>query len=245
MNDKTIQHYNELLADHYTWMIGMPFDAKVDEQRTVLQSLGIAPGHHGTALDLGSGPGFQAIALAELGFERVLALDTSRALLDELVEHTGDLPIDVIEQDLRHFDHLVAPGSVEAIVCMGDTLTHLDDETDVAKLFKEARMALQPDGLIILTFRDLSTELAGLDRFLPIRSDADRIMTCVLEYEPATVVVNDLVHLRGPDGWTLHKSIYCKLRLGPDRVVEMLTAVGFTVLRNEPLGRMHAIVAQS
>ncbi|MDW9246543.1 tellurite resistance TehB family protein [Burkholderia cepacia] len=124
-------------------------------------------GKHGTALDLGSGPGFQSIALASLGFEKVVAVDTSQTLLDELNNQKGDLPIETALADLRGFDRLAVPGSSEAIVCMGDTLTHLDSMQDVKDVFRKARDVLQPSGLLILTFRDLSIELTGLDRISP------------------------------------------------------------------------------
>ncbi|MCU1299598.1 MAG: hypothetical protein JWO91_3876 [Acidobacteriaceae bacterium] len=47
------------------------------------------------AVDLGSGPGFQTIALAHLGFSPVLAIGTSSELLDELRCHVGSLPIQI------------------------------------------------------------------------------------------------------------------------------------------------------
>ena len=56
-------------------------------------------------------------------------------------------------------------------------------------------------------------------------------MTCFLEYEePNTVVVNDLVYLRGSDGqWTLKKSAYRKLRLSVTWVSDELAAAGMSI----------------
>ena len=244
MANTVAQHYDALLAKYYTWMFGMPFQAKVDEQRRALESLGVDAGKHGTALDLGCGPGFQSIALADLGFQKVIAVDTSQTLLNELNGQKHDLPIEIALADLRDFDRLASHGSVETVVCMGDTLTHLESKQDVVGVFKKAWEVLQPSGLLVLTFRDLSAELTGLDRFLPIRADDDRIMTCMLEYRGDIVVVNDLVHVREPSGWTLHKSSYSKLRLSPDKLANELTNIGLTVRKNESFGRMHALVAE-
>jgi SAM-dependent methyltransferase len=243
MIDAVARHYEQLLAKHYTWMVGMPFDAKVAEQRALLQTLGLEPGQHGAAIDLGCGPGFQAVALAELGFSRVLAVDMSQTLLDELAAHKGDLPIELVHADLCRLPLLAAPRSLEAIVCMGDTLTHLESRADVSGLLAAAHAALAFGGVLVLTFRDLSVELTGLDRFVPVRADADRIMTCVLEYERETVVVNDLIYLREGDGWRLNKSSYRKLRLSALEIAAELRDLGFVVLRDEPAGRLHAIVA--
>ncbi|MGO4716599.1 class I SAM-dependent methyltransferase [Bradyrhizobium sp. 2TAF24] len=243
MTDTVTRHYDSLLAEHYTWMFGLPFAAKVAEQRDTLAALGVGAGAHGTAIDLGCGPGFQSLALADLGFQRVIAVDTSQALLHELDAHKGDRPVETVLADLRDVDRLAAPGSVETIVCMGDTLTHLASRAEVSGVLGKVRDLLQPGGLLVLTFRDLSAELTGLDRFLPVRADADRIMVCVLDYEPETVVVSDLVHVRTDEGWTLRKSSYRKLRLGPAALADELTGLGLAVRRNEPAGRMHAIVA--
>jgi hypothetical protein len=56
-------------------------------------------------------------------------------------------------------------------------------------------------------------------------------------------VVNDLVHLRSDDGWQLQKSSYRKLRLMPSMVADELRQYGFSIEVDEPIGRMHAIVA--
>ena len=62
----------------------------------------------------------------------------------------------------------------------------------------------------MLTYRDLSTPLRGLDRFIPVRSTEDTLFTCVLEYDDDGVTVNDLVYERSGDAWELHKSSYRK-----------------------------------
>lgn len=242
--DPVTRHYDELLAEHYTWMSGLPLGVKVAEQRALLEELGVGGGRLNLAFDLGSGPGFQALALAGIGFARVVAIDTSRALLDELLQARKELPIEAIQADLRAFSTLAERGSADTIVCMGDTLPHLETRDDVSRLLAAAHAILAPGGLFILTFRDLSVELIGLDRFLPVRADADRIMTCVLEYEPEAVVVNDLIHVRQGPGWTFHKSSYRKLRLGAAAIAEELVGLGFLIEHEGIAGRMNAIVAR-
>lgn len=238
------RHYDDLLATHYSWMSGMSLADKVAEQQALLVDLGLGDGPKGVAVDLGSGPGYQSFALANLGYEPVLSIDTSRQLLDELEAARGDYPIKVILGDLCAFSEFVGRDTAGAIACMGDTLTHLESRTDVSKLFVDAYKALAPGGRLVLTFRDLSTELSGLDRFFPVRADDDRVMICALDYEPESVVVNDLVHVRDGDGWTLHKSSYRKLRLAPAALVAELEGIGFLVDHDRAAGRMHAISAR-
>ena len=241
MQDVTA-HYEHLLAKHYSWMVGVPFDSKVAEQQALLERLGVGA-RSGLAVDLGCGPGFQSVALANMGFSPVIAVDTCQALLDELTTHAGDLTIKTACADMRGFTQRVAPGSAAIIVSMGDTLTHLETRADVSTLLADAHAMLAPGGMLVLTFRDLSVELVGLDRFVPVRSDLDRIMTCVLEYEAGSVVVNDLIYVREGGGWTLHKSSYRKLRIAAEEITRELSNLGFAVSSSQVGGGLNAITA--
>jgi len=182
--------------------------------------------------------------LADLGYGRVLAIDTSRTLLDELDAQKGTRPIEPLFADMRRFANHAAPGSVDAIVCMGDALTHLEAHKDISGILTDAGTTLAPGGRLILTFRDMSEALTGLDRFIPVQSDADRVMVCFLEYEPETVLVHDLIHSRTADGWAMRKSSYRKLRVSSDEIVRQLEALGFKIDVNRMAGRMWAISAQ-
>ncbi|HUO03141.1 MAG TPA: class I SAM-dependent methyltransferase [Rhizomicrobium sp.] len=236
------KHYETLLARHYSWMVGTAFDAKVDEQQALLKELGVHG--EGLAIDLGCGPGYQAIALARLGFAPVHAIDGSEILLNELAGHARDLPIERVHGDIRNLKRFAAPESASAIVCMGDTLTHLDSLEDASQLLADAHQALKPGGILALTFRDLSVAREGLDRFLPIRADADRIMTCVLEFESDHVVINDLIYVREGQSWSLNKSSFRKIRLGVEDVLADLRLLGFKVRVNKALANgMQAIAA--
>ena len=97
---------------------------------------------------------------------------------------------------------------------------------------------------LILGYRDLSHELDGLDRFIPVRADADTVFTCFLEYEPETVKVHDLVYSRGADGaMALNKSMYRKLRLPLDWVKAALADAGFAVAHEETARGAATLVA--
>ncbi|MES2254519.1 MAG: class I SAM-dependent methyltransferase [Pseudomonadota bacterium] len=243
MND-AIRHYDELLAEHYSWMVGVPFEEKAAEQKALLMELGLRNGDHGIAIDLGSGPGYQSAALADLGYARVLAIDTSKVLLDELAANRAARPIEPVFGDMCRLSDHAAPASADAIVCMGDALTHLASHKDLSSLLVQAFAVLAPGGRLVLTFRDMSQALTGLDRFIPVQSDADRVMVCFLEYEPDTVLVHDLIHSRTADGWNMRKSNYRKLRVSSDQVVRQLQDLGFEIDVNQMAGRMWGISAR-
>lgn len=216
-------HYRRLLARHYTWMVGVPFADKVAEQTDLLREMGVTD--PGVAIDLGCGPGFQSLALADMGARHVHAIDTSEALLSELTRQAQGRPITPYIGDLRHFDALVRDPA-DTIICMGDTLTHLPHQDDVTRLFETVATSLRPGGQLLLSWRDLSHPPDGLDRFVPVHGDDQRVMTCFLEDHGETVLVHDLVHVRTRDGWTMQKSAYPKLKLAPAWLRAALRAAG-------------------
>jgi len=237
-----IEHYESFLAEHYTWMSG-PFAEKVAQQRALLASAGIVPAATGHALDLGCGPGSQSIALAELGFS-VTAIDANAQLLEELRQHAGDLPIRPVLHDLCSMATCPdLPARVDAAICVGDIIPHLHTTACVSSLFQHVSASLIPGGSFVLGFRDLSEERHGLDRFVPVRSDSHRIMTCFLEYEPETVIVHDLLYVRQEERWDLLKSSYRKLRLSLDWVCKQLDAHGLALLSKEQTAGVWNVVA--
>jgi 2-polyprenyl-3-methyl-5-hydroxy-6-metoxy-1,4-benzoquinol methylase len=116
---KATDHYENLLAEHYSWMFGVSPQVKAAEQRELLTRLNITSGE--LAVDLGAGCGFQSMALGEMGFKRILAIDTSAKLLEELRCNCADLPVEAIQSDMLDISQHVAPGAADVVVCMGDT----------------------------------------------------------------------------------------------------------------------------
>lgn len=227
---KTItDHYENLLAERYVWMLGGRDDA-LARAEALAQALDLSPtGSPGSAraLDLGGGPGFFAVALARRGFA-VDLVDASGRLLEQARSVAGALEVHTHEADLREFLESTTEDH-EVIACLGDTLTHLPSREDVAQTFRGARERLVPGGCLVLTYRDLSHALTGVDRFIPVRSDDDRVFTCFLEHEGDHVQVTDVVYERGDAGWALHKSTYPKQVLPREWVERSLNDLGFDV----------------
>jgi SAM-dependent methyltransferase len=239
------EHYSRLLAKHYTWMFGAPFAAKVAEQRAVLEdALGASELRRGLAVDLGCGPGFQTIALAQMGYWPVVALDTSAELLEELRSHASGFEVRAVEADLLRVGEFVAAGSAAVVVCMGDTITHLGSKEDVVRLLGSVREALVPGGRVVVSYRDLSVEAKGVDRFIPVYGDEERVMMCFLEFdEPESVMVHDLVSRRVHGRWEMEKSCYRKLRLPVEWLEGAMRDVGMTVERGSA-GRLVRLVGR-
>lgn len=236
-------HYETLLAPVYAWLAGGA-QAAFAQGETELDSLRLVPTRRpAIALDLGAGFGMHSIPLARRGFS-VVALDSSAALLEELRGHAGALPVRTVEADLLDFPQHVA-GAVDVILCMGDTLTHLESRQAIECLIAEAAAALMPGGIFVLTFRDYATPLIRESRIIPVKSDADRIFTCILEYANEHVDVYDLLHERQGSQWTQRVSSYRKLRLPPDWVSAALRGAGFNVTQEAGLRGLTRLVART
>ncbi|WP_119068632.1 class I SAM-dependent methyltransferase [Rubrobacter indicoceani] len=220
------EHYEELLARHYTWMRG-DYKDRVRENRELFEGLGIRPERGGAALDLGCGSGFQSVALARLGF-RVVGVDSSETLLAELGEKAAsDLDISTVKGDLRRTGLYRDRGPFEVVVCMGDTLTHLGSRQEVRLLLGDLHRVVEPKGWVVFQFRDLTTALEGSERAVPVRMEENRIMATFLEYEAERVNVHDMIFSREGSGWTMHKSAYVKLRLGAGEIAGFMEEAGF------------------
>lgn len=235
------EHYDQQLADIYSWMAG-GFETVTERNRVFLRQIEIDKLPRGLAIDLGAGSGFQSVPLAEFGFS-VVAVDFSSALLTELRERAGNLSIQTIQDNILNFcKHIDQPAQV--IVCMGDTLTHLESLDAVKTLFMDAARVLGKGGMLVLTFRDyVSTELRNEQRFIPVQSDESKIFTCFLEYHNDFVEVFDLLYRKEGEQWKLKVSSYPKLRLDRGWVENQLLENRLAVVRSELTNGMIKIVA--
>lgn len=236
-------HYDKLLGPVYSWMVG-DIDAAMTRADAELEAIGLHAKGSGIAVDLGAGFGMHSVPLARRGYQ-VIAVDSYEPLLTELVSRAGSLAIRTVNSNLLELKgHVAQPAAV--ILCMGDTLTQLPDIASVEALFNTVSDTLASGGLFAVTFRDyVSAPLKGDGRFILVRSDENRILTCFLEYCETTVQVHDVLYEREGGGpWRLRLSSYPKLRLSPEWVVTTLTSLGFTVRREPGLGGMVRVIAQ-
>jgi SAM-dependent methyltransferase len=238
----TQAHYENHLARFYSWMFGN-FADKAEEQKAFFSKHEITPQTNGIAIDLGAGSGFQSIPLTQLGFE-VTAIDFSQVLIEELQKHAEErhLKVHTVIDDLLRFPQYLKEAP-ELILCMGDTLTHLPSWETVQDLIAKAYLHLAKGGHFILSYRDLSHELQGVDRFIPVKNDNDMILTCYLEYEPDYVKVFDILHEKQEGQWQQKISFYHKLKIPLEKLMEELKKVGFQLEATETQRGMHYLIA--
>ena len=235
--DSVKAHYDSLLGSVYSWILG-DFDTAAKKNAALFEALDISPVGDGYAVDLGAGPGCQALPLAARGF-RVLAIDFCADLVEELRSRAGDAAVEARLGDIRAFrDHLT--GAPELIVCMGDTLVHLPDHDDAHTVLADAAAALAPGGTIVVSIRDYDAPgPRGPDRFIPIRSSDEQIFTCFLEYGDRHVDVHDILQQKRDGKWLQSISQYRKIRLSMNDVAASLESAGLdSIARCEDSGML-------
>lgn len=238
---KTKQHYDNHLGHFYSWMMG-DFNQRKNEFLKFCKTQDIIPKHTTQAIDLGAGNGIQSIALAELGFN-VTAIDFNQPLLNELNAVKKELPVETVYDDLRNIS-MYQHKNPELIICCGDTLAHLESEQEISQLFQGIYHSLIPHGKTVLTFRDYSSELTDEKRFIPVKSDENRILTCILEYSENKVKVTDLLHEKTGDQWVQKAGSYEKVRTSGKMIRTMLKLTGFTIVFDEMNPGMITIVTE-
>lgn len=237
----TKEHYEQHLAPIYSWMAG-DFEANRANFQEFLEANEIVPRGNKKAIDLGAGHGIQSIALKKLGFE-VTAIDFNDQLLKELCSHPEGKSINTIKTDIRNtasYDHL----DPELILCCGDTLTHLDSKTEINQLISSCVAMLSESGKLILSFRDYTKELNDEQRFIHAKSDENRILTCILDYQPEKVKVTDLLYEREGRNWIQRASTYFKVRISANEIAKALINKDMKITYNNYIGGMATIIAE-
>ncbi|MGJ4748317.1 class I SAM-dependent methyltransferase [Leptospira sp. SA-E8] len=223
-------HYQNFLAEKYSWMLG-DLSAKEKDQLEFFRSFEISPQTNGIAWDLGAGSGIQSIPLEELGFQ-VLAIDFSEKLLFEIKIRKPDTKIRTKVADIRSRE-LYQGVSPEILVCMGDTITHLESENDWENTANLWSSFLSSGSKLILGYRDLSYGKPGDKNIFVVRSEGSQIFTCQLQFTQDKVQVTDIFHEKSDTGWTVSSSSYNKLILPIDDIIGTLARKNFELKRKD------------
>ncbi|EQA43970.1 methyltransferase domain protein [Leptospira broomii serovar Hurstbridge str. 5399] len=219
-------HYDTFLAEKYSWMLG-DLEQREREEEERFRNWGISPKTNGLAWDLGAGNGIQSFPLAKLGFN-VIAIDFSSDLLLQLEQRNLGLPIKTKPADFTS-PSLYVGESPELLLCMGDTLTHLESLEQVQMVISLWSYFLKSGAQVILGYRDLSYGKPGEKTGFPVRAEKDRIFSCMLSFEEKKVLVTDLFHQWDGQQWNFSNSSYYKLILPLDQLSRMLTRSGFSL----------------
>src|SRR6056297_2955417 len=112
-----------------------------------------------TVLDVAAGTGFHSVRLTEAGFN-VTTADGSATMLAKAFENgqSRGLIMKTVQADWRWLNRDIK-GKYDAIVCLGNSFTHLYEEADRRKALAEFYAALKHDGILIMDQRNYDAML--------------------------------------------------------------------------------------
>jgi SAM-dependent methyltransferase len=112
-----------------------------------------ARGKH-SVLDVACGTGFHSVQLLKAGFD-VTSADGSAAMLAKAFENAKAerLILKTVQADWRWLNKDIH-GRYDAIICLGNSFTHLFDEKDRRRALAEFYAALRHDGVLVLDQRN-------------------------------------------------------------------------------------------
>lgn len=172
-------------------------------------------------LDVATGTGFHSVRLWKAGFE-VLSADGSAEMLSRAF-HNGrqhGLVLRTVQADWRWLNRDVH-GKYDAVICLGNSFTHLFSEKDRRKALAEFYAALRHDGVLIIDQRNYDNILDQGFSSKHVYYYCGENVTAEPEY-----VDDGLARFRYsfPDGATYHLNMFPLRR---DYLVRLLQEVGF------------------
>jgi SAM-dependent methyltransferase len=107
-----------------------------------------------TVLDVACGTGFHSVRLTEAGFD-VTSADGSASMLSQAFENglSRGLILKTVQADWRWLNRNIQ-GKYDAIICLGNSFTHLFEEPDRRRALAEFYAALKHNGVLILDQRN-------------------------------------------------------------------------------------------
>jgi len=180
-------------------------------------------------LDLACGTGNFTIELADKGYD-MIGIDNSAEMLSRARDKACDKPILFSLQDMRGFELY---GTVDACICMVDSINYLLEENELSAAFELVHNYLNPGGLFIFDINTLHKfrNVLGENSFSDV-SDDDTIVwenyfddeTRINEY-----MVNIFV-ARNDGLYERHEEVHQQRAYEKDDIVQLLTQVRFEVL---------------
>lgn len=216
------QEYIEAFVEKWDELID--WDARAESEGTFFIDVLKAHGKQ-RILDVATGTGFHSVRLLQAGFD-VTSVDGSAEMLARAFENarSRDLILHTVHADWRWLNESIL-GKYDAVICLGNSFTHLFDEMDRRRALAEFYAALRYDGMLILDQRNYDAILdVGFDSTHRYYYCGDQVTA-----EPE-FVDSSLARFRYafPDGSKFHLNMF---PLRKNYVRRLITEAGFPRVR--------------
>ncbi|WP_026486536.1 class I SAM-dependent methyltransferase [Caldanaerobius polysaccharolyticus] len=133
-------------------------------------------------LDVACGSGTYTIELAKRGYN-MAGIDLSPDMIDIALKKTAEqnLIIDFRVGDMTDLSH-IGEKSFDGVMCMGNSLVHLNDEMSVLKALKEFRRVLKENGKLLLQIINFDRVLKHHIESLPVITNPEKDLVFIRKY---------------------------------------------------------------
>ncbi len=198
-------------------------DTFASAEQEIAELIDLAEVAPAAVLDLGCGPGRHALPLARAGYP-VTAVDTSGLLLAQLAEARGDLPIEIIQADMREFQRAEA---FDLAVVMWTSFGYFHDESDHRQVLARLHASLKPGGRLVLDLVGVEYLARNLEPVHLTDYDDDRLLI------ERPLLTDNLTRLENEwlliDGDRVHRASFSHRVWSAGEISALLTSAGFAV----------------
>jgi len=197
------------------------FASAAEEVNNLIELSGVRPNQ---ILDLGCGPGRHTLPLAQAGHP-VTAVDTSRLLLNQLQESVGELPVEIVEADMREFRRAQA---FDLALVMWTSFGYFHDDDDHLRVLDNIRHSLSDQGRLVLDLVGVEYLARNLEPVHLTEYDDDRLLIeRPLLTENLTRLENEWLLI---DGDKVHRAEFSHRVWSAGEISALLARSGFEVL---------------
>jgi glycine/sarcosine N-methyltransferase len=161
----TTQAYDDLSS--YYHLIFQDWHAAIKRQAGIISRLLPSPQEAGPVLDCSCGIGTQALGLAALGYE-VEGTDISPGAIERARQEAANLGLSVTFRvdDMRSLT--TSPvGRYGVVLCMDNSLPHLDNDEQILAALGKMRSRLKSNGTLLLSVRDYENLMTEKPSIMP------------------------------------------------------------------------------
>ena len=160
LETRETDHYQTEYVQSFVekWDELIDWDARAESEGSFFIDILKARGKH-KVLDVAAGTGFHSVQLLKAGFD-VTSVDGNAEMLGKAFENGRErgMLLQTVHADWRWLNKDVH-GKYDAIICLGNSFTHLFDEMDRRRALAEFYAALRWDGILIMDQRNYDSIL--------------------------------------------------------------------------------------
>jgi len=181
-------------------------------------------------LDTACGTGVHAVAFHDWGYY-VVGTDISAPMVEMSRQNAGDRPIEFVQAG---FDELSTLGSsFDAVTCLGNSLPHVLEDTEIDNALSKMYSVLLPGGIIIIHGNNYDRILSQQERFMPLvqtRNDGSEFLFLRFFDFNDDILTFNVVTLQKDNGtWRMLPDSSKHRALTKSALIARLEKAGFTI----------------